>query len=356
MSERSQTSTFKKLSHDAYTIGWVCALEKEQTAAIAMLEERHETLPKSRTDDNTYALGSIGDHNIVIACQLNRDGPATAVAVSMISTFQYIRFGVIVGIGSGIPPKVRVGDVVVSQPVAHYPGVVQWDFGKKETGKFERTGTCNRPPNSLLAAVNRLKTEHEMNGSRIDEYLDEMAKKFPQLVSRYTWCDSLRDSLLDTGSHERRNICLMVWQGSVAFLWYLLALLAVLPTKAPATTGNQENAANDGERTHKEVQIHYGLIASGNMDIKDAKFRDNLDRSFGGNLLCVETKAVDITNQFPCIVVRGICDYADAANNDEWQEYAAAVAAAYAKELLGWVQSSDVDTENPVKIILDEGQ
>lgn len=130
MSERSQTSTFKKLSHDAYTIGWVCALEKEQTAAIAMLEERHETLPKSRIDDNTYALGSIGDHNIVIACQLNRDGPATAVAVSMISTFQYIRFGVIVGIGSGIPPKVRVGDVVVSQPVADYSGVVQWDSGK----------------------------------------------------------------------------------------------------------------------------------------------------------------------------------------------------------------------------------
>lgn len=195
-----------------------------------------------------------------------------------------------------------------------------------------------------------------MNGSRIDEYLDEMAKKFPQLASRYTWCDSLRDSLLDTGSHERRNICLMVWQGSVAFLWYLLALLAVLLTKAPATTGNQENAANDGERTHKEVQIHYGLIASGNMDIKDAKFRDNLDRSFGGNLLCVETKAVDITNQFPCIVVRGICNYVGAANNDEWQEYAAAVAAAYAKEPLGWVQSGDVDTENPVKIILDEGQ
>jgi hypothetical protein len=33
-------------------------------------------------------------------------------------------------------------------------------------------------------------------------------------------------------------------------------------------------------------------------------------------------------------VVRGICDYADSHKNKEWHGYAAAVAAAYAKELL----------------------
>lgn len=155
MSEKTQAPTLKKLTHDAYTIGWVCALEKEQTAAIAMLEERHETLPRSRTDDNTYTLGSIGDHNIVIACKLNKDGPVTALAVSMISTFQSLRFGLMVGIGDGIPPKVRVGDVVVSQPVKDYTGVVQWDIGKMQTGGFERIGTSNRPPKSLLTAASR---------------------------------------------------------------------------------------------------------------------------------------------------------------------------------------------------------
>ena len=71
MSERGQKPTLKKLTHDAYTIGWVCALHKEQTAAIAMLDEIHQTPPKTRTDSNTYTLGSIGNHNIVIACLLN---------------------------------------------------------------------------------------------------------------------------------------------------------------------------------------------------------------------------------------------------------------------------------------------
>jgi hypothetical protein len=45
-------------------------------------------------------------------------------------------------------------------------------------------------------------------------------------------------------------------------------------------------------------------------------------------------EAAGLMNDFPCLVIRGICDYADTHKNKEWQGYAAAVAAAYAKELL----------------------
>lgn len=65
----------------------------------------------------------------------------------MITTFSSIKFGLIVGIGGGIPTKVRLGDVVVSTPVGQFPGVVQWDFGNaKEGGTLERTGFLNNPP------------------------------------------------------------------------------------------------------------------------------------------------------------------------------------------------------------------
>ena len=37
---------------------------------------------------------------------------------------------------------------------------------------------------------------------------------------------------------------------------------------------------------------------------------------------------------FPCLVIRGISDYADSHKNDIWQPYAASTAAAYAKELI----------------------
>lgn len=70
-----------------------------------------------------------------------------------------------VGIGGGIPSKVNLGDVVVSQPVADYYGVVQWDMGKLEQdGQFVHTGSLNRPPNALLNASNQLKSNYEMYG------------------------------------------------------------------------------------------------------------------------------------------------------------------------------------------------
>lgn len=66
-------------------------------------------------------------------------------------------------------------------------------------------------------------------------------------------------------------------------------------------------------------------------------------------------EAAGLMNHFPCIVIRGICDYADPGKSKDWQEYAAAVAAAYAKELLGEAPTSDIDGERPVIEILNQG-
>jgi hypothetical protein len=52
--------------------------------------------------------------------------------------------------------------------------------------------------------------------------------------------------------------------------------------------------------------------------------------------------------EFPCIVVRGICDYSDSHKNKQWQGYAALVAAAYARELLGYVPRGQVSHEKLV--------
>lgn len=39
-------------------------------------------------------------------------------------------------------------------------------------------------------------------------------------------------------------------------------------------------------------------------------------------------------DNFPCLIIRGTCDYADSHKNKRRQPYAAATAAAYAKDLL----------------------
>lgn len=54
--------------HQDYTVGWICALPEELAAGQAMLDSRHPSLFQDSQDHNTYALGCIGNHNVVIAC------------------------------------------------------------------------------------------------------------------------------------------------------------------------------------------------------------------------------------------------------------------------------------------------
>jgi hypothetical protein len=86
--------------------------------------------------------------------------------------------------------------------------------------------------------------------------------------------------------------------------------------------------------------IHYGRIASGNQVIKDGSTRDKLSQELGS--ICFEMEAAGLMHNFPCLVIRGICDYSDSHKNKNWQEYAALVAAAYAKDLLLTIPSHSI--------------
>ncbi len=66
--------------------------------------------------------------------------------------------------------------------------------------------------------------------------------------------------------------------------------------------------------------------------MKDVVERDKISQEH--DILCFEMEATGLLNDFSCVVIRGICDYSDSHKNDEWQGYATATAAAYAKELL----------------------
>jgi nucleoside phosphorylase len=87
--------------------------------------------------------------------------------------------------------------------------------------------------------------------------------------------------------------------------------------------------------------VHYATIASGNRVIKNAAERDTVSKKFGG-VLCFEMEAAGLMNSFPCLVVRGICDYADSHKNKTWQAYAAGTAAACAKEVLLVIPPTEV--------------
>jgi hypothetical protein len=84
----------------------VCALSVELAAAQEMLDKEHDTPPSGAHDTNIYTCGRVGEHNVVIACLLEGQtgtNSAAAVAVQMKSTFSSTRFGLMVGIGGGVP-------------------------------------------------------------------------------------------------------------------------------------------------------------------------------------------------------------------------------------------------------------
>ncbi|RKK93408.1 hypothetical protein BFJ70_g17737, partial [Fusarium oxysporum] len=63
-------------------------------------------------------------------------------------------------------------------------------------------------------------------------------------------------------------------------------------------------------------------------------------------------EAAGLMNHFPCLVIRGICDYSDSHKNKEWQGFAAMMAAAYAKDLLHQIPPNKVEAEKPISEVL----
>ena len=59
-------------------------------------------------------------------------------------------------------------------------------------------------------------------------------------------------------------------------------------------------------------------------------------------------------NDFLCLVIRGICDYADSHKNKKWQAYAAGTAAAYAKEMLSVIPTAEVAKPRAIDEIIRE--
>ncbi|RKK84110.1 hypothetical protein BFJ68_g17386 [Fusarium oxysporum] len=96
-----------------------------------------------------------------------------------------------------------------------------------------------------------------------------------------------------------------------------------------ATCAISELEKRPSRVTKRAVKVHYGIIASANSVMKNAEERDKYAQGPDLSVLCFEMEAAGLMNNFPCLVIRGICDYSDSHKNDEWHRYAALTAAAY---------------------------
>ncbi|KAJ5909138.1 hypothetical protein N7495_001820 [Penicillium taxi] len=297
---------------------------------MEMLDETFGLLgSQDISDSNTYTLGRIGQHNVVIAClpagQYGNTS-ATTVANNMVRTFsKSLRIGLMVGVGGGIPSAtrdIRLGDVVISCPEGTTGGVLQYDMGKVGAGgEFHRIGSLNSAPRSLLTAVNLMRASELRDDPRFLEYLTSAIARNRRTQKSFGRPSIEQDRLFKPEHNHPATAstccgCLAEWQEARS------------------------------ERDSSDPQPHYGIIASGNAVIKDAWTREQLRLQTGA--LCFEMEAAGLMLDFPCIIIRGICDYADSHKNKQWQGYAALTAASYAKELLGYIPLGRVSQERLV--------
>ncbi|KAJ9296780.1 hypothetical protein DTO271G3_4979 [Paecilomyces variotii] len=302
-------------SANKYKIGIVCALHIELKAIRSLFDETHSNVVIA-DDRNCYALGRMGGHNVVAVCLplgLYGTNAATDVISNMRRSFPSLNLCLLAGIGAGVPSTkndIRLGDVVVSTPSGRYSGVLPYDMIKSlELGVSRLNGYLCPPPQTLMCAISELESDPSLSPTPLDEFLKEIQERNPQY--KYPGADNdqlFTPEYIHPNEHETCERC------------------------------DSTYLVRRTRRSSDQPRIFYGLIASGNRLMRSASERDKLGREH--NVLCFEMEAAGVMNTFPCLIIRGICDYADSHKNKTWQEYASATAAAYAKLLLSRVRTS----------------
>ncbi|KAI0382512.1 kinesin light chain [Hypomontagnella monticulosa] len=324
----------KKLRRTDYHVAWICPVsDLEVLPSRLMFDKEHDTPDYDISyDKNIYTCGEMVGHNVVLAsCPPGLTGNVNAghVASPMFNTFPNIYMAVLVGIGGGVPhpipledpaEDIHLGDVVVGWPGDGGPACVYYDFGRYHTdGEFETRGIIDKPHRVLLNALGKLASDHDVDRSTFNEHRKKLLNSKHR--RKFMFPGSNKDQLFQTTySHCGRygDECV----GCDA------ARLVIRP-----------------QRTEKDLDdfiFHRSKIASGNAVIQDGRRRDQISELCGG-VRCIETEAAGIDPSSPCLVIRGISDYADSHKSDKWRSYAAGNAAIFARELLSKVPPAIVN-------------
>ncbi|KAG9672490.1 ankyrin repeat protein, partial [Aureobasidium melanogenum] len=251
----------------------------------------------------------------------------------MRNTYPRLRFGLLVGIGGGVPTStkegpIRLGHVVVSEPVGQHSGAVQYDHGKAEASEFVRTGFLAPPPTLLLNAARELQVRRRrLSNDPLVSHLKRIDTSKPGLRS-YKQPPFEQDQLYESDYVHLNKDKSCKRCGCDAS--------KLVDRNAEDSDDDSTNLANNGW-----LIVHRGTIASGEMVMRNGLQRDTLARTH--KILCFEMEAAGALNDFPCLVIRGISDYSDSHKNDKWHGYAAAVAAAYARELFRHMPVEEVN-------------
>ncbi|GIJ83106.1 hypothetical protein Asppvi_001624 [Aspergillus pseudoviridinutans] len=323
-------------SRDGFTIAIICALALEAEAVEELFDETYDRssifYKKQPGDDNEYVNGRIGVHNIVLCYMPGTEiKSAASVAASMRFSYTRIEVALVIGICGGAPyppvnEQIFLGDVIISN------AVIEYDFGtqgfQQKTGVKDTLGAPNRAIRSLLAGLNAKQTRTDFQGRMLQHLhaVREIDEKWRR--------PSFTDDILFNASYQHKHYGL----NSSKCLCFNSNSPGDICNEALGTTcrglGCSENQICR-RRHHTEVEsprIHLGIIASADTPVKSGEHRDDLVDS--ENVVGFQMNGAGVWDNIPCILINGVCDYADSHKNRLWQAYAAATGASAAKVFL----------------------
>ena len=310
------------LDPELYTVAWMAPLEIEARAALLMLDNRHRgRFPVSKGDDYIFQAGDVCGHNVIIASlpagQEYGVGSAAALAAQVKKCFPNLWFGLLVGVAAGLPnlsgskPRdIRLGDVLVALPEGDSAGLIAYELGK-ETGsegfQLLRFGHVLANTETVVrSAIGAIKLNAPYDADTFLPYYEHIKDK-KHIDGTFVDPSQDKDKLYQVDELEVEKLA------------------------------KRERRPN-GRRT----RVWYGPIGSGDKLMNNARKRNELRDRY--NVIGLEMAAAGTMNLIPVGVIRGVCDYGDEHKNNEWQPYAAAMAAAYAKAILFEIRSGKVRT------------
>ncbi|KAK4246698.1 nucleoside phosphorylase domain-containing protein [Corynascus novoguineensis] len=332
-----------------FRIAIVCALSVEYDAVFllfdAVWDENGEQYGRARGDTNHYTTGRIGEHDVVLALLPDiGKAPAAGAAASIRSSYPNLKVALLVGICGGVPKvglnELLLGDVVVAEMVVRY------DFGRQYHDRFvpkdttdDDLGKPNKDIRNLIAMV-RSETGKERTRQSAIKHLICLQKA---AISKQRSCDYrypgfAEDKLFASAyRHKHRGPRLCVScdgedqtycaDAVKAFCEELECDEAQLVPRS--RLGRKRNLEPEAAQP---PEIFVGRVASGDVVMKSCVHRDKIAREH--NVIAFEMEGAGVWDEIPCIVIKGISDYADSHKSKVWQPFAAATAAAVAKAVL----------------------
>ncbi|KAK6343424.1 hypothetical protein TWF730_011013 [Orbilia blumenaviensis] len=330
--EESEPEELPTVRPEQVTVAIFCALSCESVAVKYSLDAEFRCGPDSHPHARkyVYSFGRIGEHTVVIA-RPNKMGKVNTARLSATISQQFpnVRFALMIGIGAGIPNRrdIRLGDIAVSIPRENHPGVLEYDFGKCNKDGFAFKGCLNKPPSILLSADGQLEDDEMMNKRPFRKTLRKIIKQ-----PGYGRPIIDTDILFDPSFHH-------INEGA--------------DCSECEISGQKRVVRRNPRRSPNDPVVHRGLILSGSLVVKNAEDRDLLCQGHD-DAVCYEMEAAGIMDEIPCLVVRGISDYADTHKQDAWQFYAAAAAAAYGKAILCKINDQELEETKTMRETMEQ--